>query len=525
MIGKKVFMMFSKKVPSVFYACIVLAGSWLYGCFPDRFPVSPEEYETRRPQVGFVVPANGDTVSYNTLNVLNIWFDELMDHNTIYNTVSLSLTTNDEAWTKVNFISHINQSQTKSNFLVMSRDAPGCFYSTDFGNTWIFQKSLAELNINSMHIDPVNSSIIYATTDSVILKSTNSGQSWESIYNNLPDNLIIMHFSLDVSNSSKLWIGTSAGVYNSADGGASWNATGAMPSWTNQEITQISVDPANASIIYVSTLGRFVYKSIDNGVSWEIKRGESNTLGTSRIYDIAVDPDSSNIIYAASINQGIYKSVDGGDNWLRANNGIDDVNTRIIHYHRADENRLYVISGSSVFGSDDKAISWQKVSTPVETNIISFFGDSNNSSTLFLATNSQVFKSENNGDIWDEINTIDQSSIRIAGSLTFSTWEDTLQFIVFDFENNADTLKISPYRYDDALAAYDAGFSQTPPVNPNPKATKVEFIPDEKLYKNWLYRFYIQGAFEGNEWRGENGSRDLSGMSVQYDYISYFFLK
>jgi len=513
------------KVPCVYCVCIAFAGLCLNGCFPERFPVSPEEYETRRPQVGFVIPANGDTVSAYTFNVLNIWFDEIMDENTIHNTVSLSLTTSDEAWTKVDFINHIDQSQTESNFLVMSRDARGCFYSADFGNIWIFMKSLAELNINSIHIDPVNPSLIYATMDSVIMQSINSGQSWESINNNLPDNLIIMDFSFDPSNSSKLWIGTSAGIYNSADGGVNWNATGALPSWTNQEFTQISVDPRNASIVYVSTLGRFVYKSIDNGISWEMKRGESDALGTSRIYDIAVDPASSNIIFAASINQGIYKSVDGGNNWLRSNNGIDDLNTRIIHYHRADDNRLYVVAGSSVFISNDKAISWQKLSTPVESNIISFFGDSNNSSTLFLATNSQIFRRENRGEMWGEISTIDQTSIQIPVSFTFSTWEDTLRFIIYDFDNNADTLNISPYRYDDALAAYDAGYTQTPPVEPNPKATKADLIPDEKLYRNWRYRFQILGAFEGNEWRSESGSRDLSGMSIKYDYISYFITK
>jgi hypothetical protein len=253
-----------------------------------------------------------------------------------------------------------------------------------------------------------------------------------------------------------------------------------------------------------------------------MKRGESNTLGTSRIYDIAVDPDSSNIILVASINQGIYKSTDGGNNWFTANNGIDDVNTRMIHYHTAGNNLLFLVAGKSVFISEDKANSWQKLTTPAESNIVSFFGNSQSSSGLFLATNSQIYSSDNGGQSWAEISTIEQSSIQISGTFLFQTWQDTLRFIVYDFEDNADTLQFSPYRYDNALAAYDAGFSQTPPVEPNPKATSVEFVYDQKLYKNWMYRFYIRGAFEGNEWRGENGPRDLSGMSVQYDYISYF---
>ena len=61
--------------------------------------------------------------------------------------------------------------------------------------------------------------------------------------------------------------------------------------WTDQEISQIVVDKNDPAIIYASTLGRFIYKSVDDGNSWEMKRGDTSTLGTSRIYDILLLPD------------------------------------------------------------------------------------------------------------------------------------------------------------------------------------------------------------------------------------------
>ena len=94
-----------------------------------------------------------------------------------------------------------------------------------------------------------------------------------------------------------------------------------------------------------------------------------------------------------------------------------------------------------------------------------------------------------------------------------------------DEEDRADTVRISPYRYDDALAAYDAGLISDPPVEANPSATKAEFTPGERLFRNWRYRLRIKGAFEGNQWRGEYGARDLSGMSLQYDFISTFITR
>jgi photosystem II stability/assembly factor-like uncharacterized protein len=512
------------------FICIFLGITFLTvfnfpGCFPDRFPVSPEAYETRRPQVSFVLPQSGDTVLTDTLQALTIWFDEIMDENTVKSNITLSLATADEAWTNLNHIKYADQSQTESNFIVINRDEQGSFYSEDQGNSWIFLRSLAEQKINFLKIDPQNSHIIYAVGDLLIIKSNDRGQNWENINHNLPPDLRMMQLFFDPHDGSKLWLATAGGIYKSSNGGMEWLATGVLPSWSNQEITKILIDPFDSSVIYVATLGRFIYKSIDDGNSWELKRGETNTLGTSRIYDLGIDPDSSRIVYAASVNLGVYKSIDAGNNWIQVNTGIDDLNARIIQIHQVDNQRLYMATGLSVYTSVDRAGTWQKIPQPAGETIRTFFGDSQDAATLYLATANHVFKSTDRGGQWNEISQIAPSSIQIPLTFTFTTWQDSLQFIVFDEENRADTLDIAPYRYNDALAAYDAGLISTPPVDPNPKATKVVLNLQSKLYKNWQYRFLIGGAFDGNVWRGEYGARDVSGMSLQYDFITNFFAR
>jgi photosystem II stability/assembly factor-like uncharacterized protein len=504
---------------------ILLVVVTMSACSRNRFPVSPEAYETRRPQVGFVLPADGDTVSVDSLSTITIWFDELMNHGTMPETVTLSLTISGDAWESLNYMNHLSQSRTNADFLVASRDNPGSFYSTDQGNSWLFIKGLAERIIKFIVIDQNDASVLYAATNSELLKSNDGGENWITINNNLPPLLTIMHLSLDPLNSKKLWLGTSAGVFMSTDEGMNWSETGILPSWVDQEMTQIAIDEKNTSVIYISTLGRFIYKSEDNGNTWELKRGISGLLGTSRIYDIAIDPDSSNIIFAASINQGVYRSNDGGENWFTVNNGVDDVNARILNFHRQDNNRLYLATNSNLFVSADKAQSWQRVAHPAGINIKSFFGDSQNSSRLYLATANSIYMSNDKGNTWDESGEIEFSSIQTVGSFSYTTWRDTLRFYVLDEEDRPDTVTISPYRYDDALAAYDAGLISEPPVEPNPSATKITFSPAEKLYRNWHYRLRIRGAFEGNQWRGKYGARDLSGMSLQYDYISTFVTK
>ncbi|GAG99470.1 unnamed protein product [marine sediment metagenome] len=75
------------------------------------------------------------------------------------------------------------------------------------------------------------------------------------------------------------------------------------------------------------------------------------------------------------------------------------------------------------------------------------------------------------------------------------------------------------------LAAYDAGLQSTPPVDPNPKATKAVFSPDSRLYKNWQYFLIITGAFDDNGWRETHGAKNINGMSIEYDEESLFYIE
>jgi photosystem II stability/assembly factor-like uncharacterized protein len=496
----------------------------ILGCLPDRFPVSPEEYETRRPKVAYVIPVEGDTVAKENSLSVQVWFDELMNTQSVQNMFSLQLAVGQEIWTTISSVKSLAQSTSDPALLYLGRPERGAFVSFDLGRSWKFLQSLAEYKINQIKIDPNTSAIIYVITDSLLLKTSNSAQTWESINNNLPQPVIISSFDFEPGNSSKIWIGTSAGIFYSEDAGSSWSQTGTPPQWTDQTITKIEVDYSDHSIVYAATLGRYLYKSIDSGITWELKRGTSDALGASRIYDIAIDPDSSIILYAATINRGIYKSIDAGENWIAINSGIEDWNARKIRFHTAAGNALYMATPSNLYRSSDKGKNWIKLSIPAAINIQEFFGDNNNSFSLFLAASDNLYFSSDNGTAWVEQNSIDTESILVPGSFEFSTWQDTLQFIESGEEGELDTIKIAPYRYDGALAAYDAGFISEPPVDPNPKATTMLFTAHNMIFSNWMYRLCIQGIFKENNYRSDFGARDINGISLEFDYISFFYL-
>jgi hypothetical protein len=235
---------------------------------------------------------------------------------------------------------------------------------------------------------------------------------------------------------------------------------------------------------------------------------------------VAIDQNNHDIIYAATDNKGMYKSVDAGENWISSGEDMDEVTPRLIRIDANNAGNIYVASGKRLYLSTDEAASWSALAgPPEEVAIVNFTVNHSNGDHLTLAVSDNIFISVNSGGSWDMMNAIDPASVSISGSYATESWRGELTFI----ETDGDTVNIAPYRYDNILAGYDAGFRDEPPADPDPVATKIMFKPDEELLSKWMYRVSVQGAFQEASWRGQQaGARDIHGMSMEFDYISYF---
>ena len=122
------------------------------------------------------------------------------------------------------------------------------------------------------------------------------------------------------------------GVWKTTNNGISWqNITDGKMGGSSASIGAIAVAPSNPSVIYAGTgeddirndmiPGDGMYKSIDGGKTWKYT-GLRDTHSFSKII---VDPKSPDIVYAASMghvfvpgpDRGIYKSTDGGKTWKK----------------------------------------------------------------------------------------------------------------------------------------------------------------------------------------------------------------
>ena len=203
-----------------------------------------------------------------------------------------------------------------------------------------------------LEYNPQNPNIVYAASATGgLFKSTNGGNNWNAITDQLPIQTI-GDLGVDPQNPENLYLGTGeangghnnfagGGLYKSIDGGTSWTYKGLGQTTS---IGRVLIDHKNPQRIFVAAVGSYfhpnpdrgVYRSKNGGDSWEKILFISDSTG---VVDLVQHPINPNILYAAAWERvrrpdfnthlygpssGIYRSTDGGDSWQRLSNGLPD---------------------------------------------------------------------------------------------------------------------------------------------------------------------------------------------------------
>lgn len=164
-------------------------------------------------------------------------------------------------------------------------------------------------------------------------------------------------------------------------------------------ITSVAVYASDTTIIYVSSPGGGIWKSINSGTTW-LPLTDNNS-SQMNIFNLAIDPTNSNTVYAAINGGGVIKSTDGGVSWASTGGGpsgskkvlIDPTNTNIV----------FVTSSSGIHRSTNGGTSWTLVHNTASKEDIEFKpGDVNimYASGTGTASISSVYKSSDAGLTW-----------------------------------------------------------------------------------------------------------------------------
>ena len=267
-----------------------------------------------------------------------------------------------------------------------------------------------------------------------VWKSTDSGVSWEPIFDSQPI-ASIGALAVAPSDPNVIYVGSGEadmreditqgnGVYKSTDAGKTWTHIGLDDS---QQIGRILIDPRDPNVVLVAALGhpygpnaeRGVFRTTDGGKNWTKVLYKDENTGA---IDLAFDPQDSKAIYASlwqtrrppwnvyppsnGAGSGLYKSTDGGSTWQPIENGIPKEGLGRIGLAVAatDHNRVYAIVDAKqggLYRSDDSGATWKLMDG--EQRIWGrgwYFGiveaDPKNADTVYVS-NTSVYKSTDGG--------------------------------------------------------------------------------------------------------------------------------
>jgi photosystem II stability/assembly factor-like uncharacterized protein len=289
------------------------------------------------------------------------------------------------------------------------------FKSTDGGESWTsVTNNLPSGVIRTLVIDPGDARTVYvgmAAGGEGVFKTVDAGNNWRPVNAGLPEpsHLSIVDLVIDPATPTTLYAVTSSGVFKSVEAGKTW--TSASAGLTNGNLLALAIDPSTPAVLYASfeswssTGYRTIFKSTDGGGSWFV----ANSTLTSYIQVLVVDPRTSTTIYAGG-SDGVLRSLDGGANWEALSNGVPFLDSSsyvsFIAIVPGDPAHVFAANRYGVFRSTDAGATWTRLDRgPVSSAVTSVAIDPRSPAILFMSTYGDgVFKSADEGNSWRAVN-------------------------------------------------------------------------------------------------------------------------
>lgn len=250
----------------------------------------------------------------------------------------------------------------ESNTLYWGSRGNGMFFSYDLGKTW--QLSPNPLNtgfIYGVAINPRDKCVIYATTGSKLLQSTDCNRTWNEIYREASANDRITSIVTDKFAPGRLYALKSRGdLLVSNDTGISWQLVKRL----GTNAASVSLDPYKEGVIYVATTKKGLFRSDDGGKTWiSTEKALKSFTGATEFRRFVQSPTKEGVVYWIS-TYGILVSADRGNTWTPFNTlnspgsikiygfAINPNNDQEMYYTGTIENR------SVLYKTIDGGVTW-----------------------------------------------------------------------------------------------------------------------------------------------------------------------
>ncbi len=198
---------------------------------------------------------------------------------------------------------------------------------------------------------------------------------------------------------------TDASIFRSSDSGVTFEPKVSVDEKTSLrgvDILSWEFHPTNTSIIYLGTLKNGMYRTTDQGETWE-----KMYFPPIKAYGLAVDPGNGDQLYASGVYGNVsklYSSENAGSDWkeIYTEPGAGSVMTALAVNPHNTNHILAANSNGIVIESLDRGASWKNVKTFNGAVTQIAFMQKAPGTVLVLIQGKDIVVSRDNGATWPE---------------------------------------------------------------------------------------------------------------------------
>lgn len=188
----------------------------------------------------------------------------------------------------------------------------GLFASEDGGEEWV--QLIDGQSILDIALDPTARCTLFFSTTTALLRTTNCAESWDVLFRETRDGVLLRSIVVDYSSPSTVYLATTAGdVFKSYDGGLTWRTQYRNPA---HPFAKMVIDRYDPNVLYLASVRGSIMRSTDQGEHWEDITGNLADFSDAHTFRALESTTSRDALFFAS-EQGLFRTSDAGKTWQR----------------------------------------------------------------------------------------------------------------------------------------------------------------------------------------------------------------